>query len=238
MAADPAVRRLDADDAVRRRREPDAAAGVGADGAVREPRADRHAGTGGRHAGPHRRIPDVARRVDLGMVIGKRAFREFHFADDHRARFFQARHRGRVFVRHPVRQHFRAARGLHAARPQQVLQRDRHAVQRAERLAFRARRIEPFRARHGGVGGDRDERAVTVVGGRDPVQRVFGDGLRRQLAALDPTADLRQRQPVQVRHAAPSRSKILPGLRMRFGSNVSFKARISATSTGDRQIDR
>ena len=140
---DPAEARLQGEDAAPGRRQAQRAADVGAD--VQRPVAGRHrrARAGAAAAGPLAQVPGVARqRMEARQarrqhaVVGHR-----RLAEDHRARLAHPRRRRRV----ARRRHEHAGRGAHrhrrAAGGDVLLDRRRHAVDRAERLALQPARL-------------------------------------------------------------------------------------------------
>ena len=86
-ARQPAIGRLQAEDAAERRRHPDRAVGVGAQRDRHQAAADRAAGAAGRAAGHPRRIVRIARRAVMHVLAGEvvGVFAHVERADQHRA---------------------------------------------------------------------------------------------------------------------------------------------------------
>ena len=197
VAADPSPGRLETDDAVHARRIADRAAGVGAERGEAEPAADAHARPARRDAGPQLLAPRIARHLELGVVPGHGAFGGRQLAEQDGAGGFEAAHHGGVEGRHEVAAHGGAARGAHAGGEAEVLDPDRHAVERSQIAAGGDLAL-------GLLGGG--ERAVAghrVVGVEARLERVdarehgSGEVDRRQLAGADLRRDVDQCSIVQ-----------------------------------------
>ena len=83
----------------------------------------------------------------------------------------------------------RAARGAYTTCAECILQRDRHACERPERLTARALRIDRACLLEHLVACDGEERIELAVHGVDTAERVQRDRDRRGLAALHPSCD-------------------------------------------------
>ncbi len=139
VGADPSDRRFETAQPAPGRRQPDRAAGIGADPPGRHAGRDRDPGPAARPAGGARqgRVPRVPRRAAM-LVGAPAAHRELDRVrlaeDDHPGADETLGERRRV-SRPPVLPHLRAA-GRHPAFDlDQVLQRDRQAVQRPDFMA-------------------------------------------------------------------------------------------------------
>ncbi len=109
-----------------------------------EPGSHRRRGAARRPAAGPREVPRV-RGAPEQRRLGEAFMAEFRgrrLADEDRAGALQPRHRRRISRRDIVGQRYRAKGGAHAGRVDQILDRERHAVQRSQRIA----------ARHGGFG--------------------------------------------------------------------------------------
>ena len=172
VAGGAAVGRLGADDAADRGGLADRAAGVGADGQRRLVGRHRGGGPAGRAARDLVQVPRVAAGAVRG-VLGGRAHGELvhvGLAHDDRAGLLQPLGDRRVVRRVPALQDARAAGGRHADGGEHVLDRDRDARQRAERLALPRRSSTSARLGQRAVRGDVQEGVHAVVDGGDPVQ--------------------------------------------------------------------
>ena len=165
VARDAAVGRLGADRAGDGRGLADRATGVGADRERRlERRDDRRRAAAGA-AGDPLEVPRVVARA-VGAVLGGGAHRELvhvGLAEDRHPGLAQPGHEGRVVRRHPALQDLRAAGRRQALGRHDVLDGDRHAGQRVQRLAGGA---APVDARRPGRGRPRRRR-----GGRSARRR-------------------------------------------------------------------
>ena len=137
VAAEQAVRRLEADDAVRRRRPAHRAAGVGAE-------AERRVAGGDRRAGAARRARRRARRDRAGWRLAaeraegaaRRELRQVDLGEDDRAGLAQLLHDEGVVGRHRSFEQHRAAGGRQVDGVEVVLEHDRDAVQRRARCPW------------------------------------------------------------------------------------------------------
>ncbi len=117
------------------------------------------------------------------MEIGK--FGGHCLADDDRAGRAQARNRRGVAHRLAAPEQRRAAFGLEVGGVEDVLDADRNAVQRADRLAVAAALVERARLRQRIVWIEMNEGAYPAVDRRDPLQTGADIGLGADLAAGD-----------------------------------------------------
>ena len=84
----------------------------------------------------------------IGGVFVRRAHGKLiavHLAQHNSARGFHARHGSAVIRRNVLLQNLRSRGGAHAARAHHVLDTDRHAAQRRQRLAFRRHAVDAVR---------------------------------------------------------------------------------------------
>ncbi len=183
VTRNPAVRRLQADDAAEPGRLADRAAGVGAEGeghlAGRDGRRRAAAGA----AGDSIEVPRVARHLE-GTVLGGRAHGELvhvRLADQHRVRAAQAPDDVRVVWRHKSCKDLAAASGAPAAGAKDVFEGDRHARQRAERFAPAAAGVDLPRLRQRALHVDRKERLHERVAAADGVEEPGGEVFRGEL---------------------------------------------------------
>ena len=147
-------------------------------------------------------VPRVVRRA-VGRVLRRRAHRELvhvGLAEDDHAGLAQSARDGRVVRRPPALEDLRAARRRHALGRDDVLERERHAGQRAE-LARRPRGVvDGLRGGQRAVGVDVQERVDPVVDRGDAVEVRLRD---LDGADVSPQAIARRRlgggQPGQVR---------------------------------------
>jgi len=145
------ARRLEADQAGMRCRPPDRAAAIGAERERTHARGDRRHRTTARAAGRQRGIPRIARGAEQ-QIIGKavqRELRHIGLAEDDGTGLAKPLHRQFVLVGHVVGVKPAAPGGAQAGDQDVVLDRDRHAVERADRAAL----LPPFRALIGRVNG-------------------------------------------------------------------------------------
>ena len=164
---------LEPDAAAERRRNADAASGVAAESGVCLAHDDRHRGPARGATRDLCRVPRIAHVAEV-RVDGADAVRELvqsELAEEHRARFAQLPHDGRVLIWHPVGED-PGARGR--ADPfccEQVLHRDGYPVQ----WAFVSTRLDlalslaSLLARE--LGRDGDERVDTRLERLDPCER-------------------------------------------------------------------
>ena len=197
VAADHAVRRLQAHEPAVRGRDPDAAAAVGRRRDRRHARRQRHRRpTGGAAAGPLG-VPRVARRAE--QVVGREALggelRQVRLAHDDGAGRAEASHHHRIGRRgRRGREHARPERRPHARDIGHVLHEQR---QPRERPGLRPRGellVEQPRLRER-LRSERDHRAEVCVERFDPPERPGDEFVRPDLAR----ADLRGERP-QRRH--------------------------------------
>ena len=187
VVANPPEGGLDAGNAAQRRRAPDAAAGVRAQGAHTQAGRHRRAGTAAAAAGHMFRIPGVARRREQAGEVraaqGELVHRQLAQQDG--AGRVQFGHGGGVLCRYPVGRYPGHCGGSDAGGVVQIFQRNGDAVHGPAILAggdFRCRlprlRQRPFRR-------ERDIGIQAPVHGGDPVQIGLGQRHRRQLAGGD-----------------------------------------------------
>ncbi len=197
-----APRRLVAAHAAPVRRETDRSADVAAE------LEGGHAGRDGRRratrrpAGGAGRVPRVVARPEdrvVGLPVARHG-RGVGLAEDHRTRTAQPPHRLGVVIGHVV-PGGQPARGPHSRRLIGVLDGHRHAVQRADVIAARERRVGGIGGNTRAVGVERDDGVQRAVERFDAGQVVLQQLAARQVATPD---GLRQRMcglQSDVRHA-------------------------------------
>jgi len=195
-----AERRLQADEPREARRDADRARAVGPERERRQTRRDCRGAASRRPSGRPREVPRIAGLAEQ-RVVGRAAPGELgqvRPADEDGARRAQARDAWRVFRRDEVGQQPRARRRALARRPEVVLDRHRHAVQRAE-----------WRARHHGVlrasgfveralGMDEHVGAELRVEALDLIQHRVRELDRRQRTLADQRRKLERRRKAQI----------------------------------------
>ena len=256
---DAARARLEADDAVERRRNAHRAARIGADGAGHQPRGDRSAAARGRAArraqrlavvGVHRR---AEMRVEAEARIGK--FAHIDLADRDHAGRGGVGDAGEVpGLGRSAAEQLRAGGGRRARDVEQILPGDRHAVERRQRranlvAALRLLCLGP-RARR----AHRDE-DVVALGPGDPLQHAFGklDGIRlaRAVGESDacrcPVGDVFDVAHVSFPASLPTAARIafrfhrffaLPSRRAPFGHCVGAEVGLHLTCRWPRPFGR
>ena len=182
----PAEGGLEAEDAGEARRDPDRAAAVGAE--VQGAHAERAGGRGAaaRAAGRPAGVPGIA--GDPGeRAVGDRLPAELRrggLADQHRTLLAQARRgRGVLVPGLLARDREAAAQGRPAPGQDQILDRDRDAVDQAARFAPLPARFRSPRRLQRLVGIDQAERVDRRIEALDPVEHGAGGLDRRQLPA-------------------------------------------------------
>ena len=203
--ADHAHRGLEADHAVDLRGADDGAVGFRPHRARREPGRDRRAGAGraaARAAVEHVRVADLpAHRApagDGGVAAEVGPLAEVRLAENDRALRAQTRDQRAVPLCHVVGQRVGAGRGgkPRILRLDIVLEQDRHAVQRAERLRVRATLIGRLGLLDGG-GIEREDglqARAAAVDGLDAVKIGLGELHGAERAVFEPGAHLGQGQ--------------------------------------------
>jgi hypothetical protein len=127
--------------------------------------------------------------VLASKVIG--VFAHIERADQHRALRFQLFDQRRVMLRRrQLAVDLGAGTRREARNIEQVLHRERHARQWAQRLAGGMRDIERFRARQRALGGDVSEGVEHLIASADRGERGFHHGLYADLAARHGAGDL------------------------------------------------
>ena len=125
------------DDAAGRGRNADRSARVGADRAERHAGRDRGRRSAARSARRSRRVVRIARRAEARVFAGRpeRELVEVGLADEHRAGFAQAARDDGIRRGDVILADQRTRRGRRALLIDQILERDRNAVQRPEAAA-------------------------------------------------------------------------------------------------------
>jgi len=195
-----AVGRLEAHQPAERRGDAHRAAAVGADADRTQARRHRRGGAAARAARCEHGVPGVARDPEHRTVgEGLEAeLREVRLAEDDGAGRLQASDRDVVRLRHQLGEEPRAARRAEAARVERVLERERHTVQRAERLALHHRDLRLARGHARDVGRDHAEGVEARVQRLDAGQQRLGDLDGRELLVTDERGDLERRPPGEI----------------------------------------
>ena len=207
VARHPAVRRLHADRAGDRAGLADRAAGVGADRERRLERRDRgRAEPPPEPPGMRVEVPRVVGRA-VGRVLGGGAHRELvhvGLAEDRQPGRAQPGDHGRVVRRDPALEDPRAAGRRQPSGGEDVLDRDRYAVERRSRATRRrGARRRAAASRERALGVDVQERVHRAVDLGDPVEVGLGDLDAGGLAGR------RARRRARRRCAASSRRSLL-----------------------------
>ena len=192
VALDPRGGRLEPDDAAERRGHADRAGRVGADRA-------RHDAGGHRDRRPRRgaardppRCARIARRAEVRVQAQARVreLAQVRLADAHHPGGRQPGDHRRVRAgRRRIASQRRARRGAYARHVDEVLPRDRHAVERPARGAGAQPRGALRRLAQRALLGQRDERAAGRGRSRE---RVLGERDRLELAGREPPAELQR----------------------------------------------
>jgi hypothetical protein len=187
-----ALGRLEREQAAEMRRRAHRAGEVAADVECGQPGSDRGSSAAARTAGRVREVPGVVGAAEDRVVgaIVRRERRHVGLAEQDRASGAQFRHRRRVGLRHVVLERRMPAGGAHTRGLERVLDRHRHAVQRAPDLATRQRLIGFSGARSRALrvdGADRVQRRIVLLDTRE----IELDQLqRRETARADPPGEL------------------------------------------------
>ncbi len=137
-------------------------------------------------------IVRVARRPERRVLVGRpeRELVQVGLADEHRAGLAQVGDRRRIAFGDVAVAHARRRGRRHAADVEQVLDRDRHAVQRTAVVAGGQLLIGLARLPQRLVGHHEDERVQPRVVGLDAAQASFGDAHRGELPRPQAAAEL------------------------------------------------
>ena len=187
-AAHAAVGGLESDDAATARRQPDGAARVGAEGAHGQPSGHR----GARAArGAARAVPRTPWVLDVPVVgvVAERAhgqLRHVELAQRHGTRPDQTADRGALGLGEEVVGRLRPAGGRQAADVTEVLEGERHPVERAAPAPGARVGLEGAGGRQRALGIQRDEGAQPPVESRDAIEA----GARRLHRGEAPRADV------------------------------------------------
>ena len=205
LLADAQMGRLQAHDAAQRRRDAHGTAGVRTHGAGNE--AGRHgaARTAARSAAHLAAVPRVLRRAEIRVDPGRAEgeFVQVGEADDDAARRAQGGDGFGVRFARTFGNQARAAGPHHAPNGEQVLDRQRHAVQRAEIVARHDRRLGGAGVGQRQVRIDRDEGAQPAVQPLDPVEAGLHGLDRRNPLLPDILRQVGDRHPGQFVHCMP-----------------------------------
>ena len=189
-------------DAAPVRREADRAADVAAELERRHAGRDGGRGAARRAAGGARGVPRVVARAEdrvVGLPVPRQG-RGVGLAEDHRARAAQPPHRLRVVLGHVV-PGGQPARRSHARGLVGVLDRHRHAVQRADVVAAGQRRVGGVRGSARAVGVERDDGVQRAVERFDAGQVVLQQLAARHVATADGLGQRMCGLQCDVRHA-------------------------------------
>ncbi len=182
--------RLQSHDAARGGGNADRSAGIGSDRAERHARRHGDRRTAARTSRRSSGIVGISRRAEARIFRGRaeRELMKVGLADEHRAGLAQTACHRRVGRRHVILAHERPGRRGRAFAVDQILERERNAVQRSEVAAAGDFFVSLARARQRLIGGDGDERIQLRIELRDRRQAILGDLLGRDL----PRRDLRR----------------------------------------------
>lgn len=175
-----AIGRLEADAAAIAGRPDRRTHHLAAEGERHEARADRRGRSGARTAGRALRIVRVGRAREH---FGGREFGRRGLADDDRASLAQRLHAGRIAPRLRAGPHRRALGGRQVRRFDDVLDADRDAVERRQRLAVEPALRRALRLGARAFEGQRDERANLVLAGVEAREPGFQQRERARRAA-------------------------------------------------------
>jgi hypothetical protein len=197
IATDPAPGRLHACDAAGMRGEADRTAGVRT--RARKAHAARRGHTRTRRGAsrPIIRVPGIERLLPIRMVLAEGAFMQVQLAEDDGAGHLQPMYRRAVELRHEVLVHAHTESRRNALSEIEILEGDRHAVQRA---TIASRRNFDRRTPRLNAGRFRGHEEVTVqlrIERCDPVQYGLKQIDRRQLARSERRRNLHNRLIVQ-----------------------------------------
>lgn len=185
VAADAAPARLQSGQAVGGAGPADRTAGVGAERAEAKSGSRRDRRAAGRDTRPVARIPRILRRFHQRMVIGIGALGELHLAEDDGARVLEPAHDGCICTGTKVAMKRGACRRRNALGPEQVLERNRHAMQGPPIPALRDVGVRGFRLGHGRFRHHVNVAAEIAVDGVDPVELRARHLQRRDFARLE-----------------------------------------------------
>ena len=194
--ADLAESWLQPDDAAGGGRNPDRAARIGADRSKRHPGGDACRRSAARAAGRARRVVRVAGRAERGFVVRRAECKlvEVGLADDHRPRIARPDDHVRVARGDVAFADAGGRRGRRARHVEEILDRDRDAVQRSAVAARRQLAIEIRRLPRRGVAHDQDERVQPRVVLVDPLQHVGGYFRRAEPPFTQPAREVVDRE--------------------------------------------
>lgn len=189
-----AGRRFHSDDAAEIGWSPARSATVRPESQRPEARRQRRRRTARRSAGGKADIPGIARDA-MAQALGDALVTEFggcRLADDHRSRFAQMRDRGGVVIPRLLGiGRFRPVDGKPTFGRQQVLDRNRHAVEGADRFAS-----PPPRGRR----ADKDKGVQPRIMSLDALQNAIGHVDRGEVPAAVSGDQFPRRQVCQFRH--------------------------------------
>ena len=189
VGADPADRRLEAGQAAPRRRQPHRATGIGADRPGREPSGDRHPRAAARPAGgaSNRGVPRVPRRaaVLVGAPAAHRELDRMRLADHDQPGGDQAPGERGGTGRPPLAPNLRAAGRNPPLDLDQILERDRYAVQRADTMSRSDRLVGRLSGEPRLLGVHLDKGMELCIRRLDPRERGIDDIDRREPTGID-----------------------------------------------------
>ena len=201
VARHPAPGRLEPGHTAGGGRKSDRPAGIRADRSEAHPRRGRHARSARRRTRPVVRVPGIDRHGDRGMMIGECALGELQLAQADRSGRVQPLDHRAVEVRPELAMDRHARRGCDALRVAQVLEADRHTVQRALVAARHDLLLGPARLLERELRGHGREGMQPRLQALDPAQHRLGQLDRRDLAGLDQVSDFGQLEVVEIVHA-------------------------------------
>ena len=135
-------------------------------------------------------------------MLAEGSFRELHLAEHDGAGGLEPLHDGGIFVGLPVREYFRTAGRGNPAGTQQVLQRDRRALQRTRCFAARHRGIEAVGTLKSPVTQNKDVRTEFGIEAFNTFEHRLDNPHGRQRATLDTPGHVRKGETVNV-HCRP-----------------------------------
>ena len=202
MLRHAAMGRLEPVDPAERGRDADGAAAVGAHRERPEPRPHRGARAAARAARRQLRIPRIARDTEE-RVVGHALVAELGrvgLADEDGARPLQPLDGDSILLRHVLGEEPGAAGRQHAPGEHQILDRERHAVQRPQRLARHDGHLGGQGRLAGLLGGDGAEGVEPRVQPLDPRQHRVDDLDRGDRLLPDQPGQVERGEPAEIVH--------------------------------------
>jgi len=197
--------RLDPDEAADAGRQPDRSARIRTECGEGQPSADGRAGAARGTAGHMSRVPGIAAVAPVDVMAGRADGELGHVqpAQVDRTGSGQPLHHGAGLFRPEILADLRTAGREAACGVVHVLVRQRHAVQRPQRLAPRAARIRRVRLGERFFGVDVDEAVQHRLDLLDPLQSRLGQFTRGDAPSVDGVRRLDERPLVRIGHRTP-----------------------------------